>query len=65
MGVTDKNADRYVCCHLYIVIFKCNNHRLHQHSMIIVPMDTKGVKKIRPMTVFGYNGKRILSYLYT
>ena len=29
--------------------------------MIIVPMDTKGVKKIRQMTMFGYNDKNELS----
>ncbi|CAB3986771.1 Acyl- dehydrogenase family member 11, partial [Paramuricea clavata] len=29
--------------------------RHRRHSMIIVPMETRGVKKIRSLTVFGYN----------
>ena len=28
-------------------------------------MDTKGVKKIRPMTVFGYNGEGYQNTSYT
>ena len=33
------------------------NTRAHKsHSMIIVPFDTPGVKRVRDLTVFGYNG---------
>ena len=28
--------------------------RLHRHAMIIVPLDSRGVTKIRPLSVFGF-----------
>ncbi|MBY5988103.1 acyl-CoA dehydrogenase family protein [Roseovarius atlanticus] len=43
-------------CAVYIVMVKTGNDDLpkHQrHSMIVVPSDTQGVEKVRPMKVFG------------
>ena len=42
-------------CKIYIVMVKSNpdNDRHHQHSQILVPADTPGVKVLRPLTVFG------------
>ncbi|NWW81480.1 ACD11 dehydrogenase, partial [Climacteris rufus] len=44
-------------CKVAIVMGKTKNSsasRYNQHSMIIVPMDTPGLKLIRPLSVFGY-----------
>ncbi|XP_010284613.1 PREDICTED: acyl-CoA dehydrogenase family member 11 [Phaethon lepturus] len=44
-------------CKVAIVMGKTPNSsasRYQQHSMIIVPMDTPGLKLIRPLSVFGY-----------
>jgi len=42
-------------CAIYIVMVKTSatEHKHRQHSMILVPADTKGVSKIRPMLVYG------------
>uniref|UniRef100_A0A669PTI0 Acyl-CoA dehydrogenase family member 11 n=1 Tax=Phasianus colchicus TaxID=9054 RepID=A0A669PTI0_PHACC len=53
---------RFLCagnpnCKVAIVMGKTKNSsasRYKQHSMIIVPMDTPGVRLIRPLSVFGY-----------
>ena len=45
-------------CEILIVMGKTdpdNSNRYIQQSQILVPMNTPGVKVIRPMTVFGYN----------
>lgn len=44
-------------CKIAIIMGKTDpeEHRHHQQSMILVPMDTPGVKVVRPLTVFGYN----------
>uniref|UniRef100_A0A8C0B4R1 Acyl-CoA dehydrogenase family member 11 n=1 Tax=Buteo japonicus TaxID=224669 RepID=A0A8C0B4R1_9AVES len=47
-------------CKVAIVMGKTKNSsasRYEQHSMIIVPMDTPGLKLIRPLSVFGYLGR--------
>lgn len=43
-------------CKVFIVMGKTNPeaHRHSQQSMIIVPIETPGVKIIRPLTTFGY-----------
>ncbi|XP_013868840.1 acyl-CoA dehydrogenase family member 11 [Austrofundulus limnaeus] len=46
----------YPNCKVAIVMCRSNSDgssRHNQHSMVIVPMDTPGVKLIRPLTVFG------------
>ena len=42
-------------CKILIVMVRSNpeNDRHHQHSQILVPMDTPGVEVLRPMDVFG------------
>ncbi len=44
-------------CKIAIVMGKTNpeEHRHQQQSMILVPMDTPGLKIVRPLSVFGYN----------
>uniref|UniRef100_A0A7N8XZC3 Acyl-CoA dehydrogenase family member 11 n=1 Tax=Mastacembelus armatus TaxID=205130 RepID=A0A7N8XZC3_9TELE len=50
-------------CKVAIVMCKSSrqdvNSRHDQHSMILVPMDTPGVKLVRPLTVFGQDGRII------
>uniref|UniRef100_K7FUX8 Acyl-CoA dehydrogenase family member 11 n=1 Tax=Pelodiscus sinensis TaxID=13735 RepID=K7FUX8_PELSI len=46
-------------CKVAIVMAKNKNlsaSRYRQHSMIIVPMETPGLKLVRPLSVFGYLG---------
>uniref|UniRef100_A0A8C8RZW5 Acyl-CoA dehydrogenase family member 11 n=1 Tax=Pelusios castaneus TaxID=367368 RepID=A0A8C8RZW5_9SAUR len=47
-------------CKVAIVMVKNKNlsaSRYRQHSMVIVPLDTPGLKLIRPLSVFGYLGE--------
>ncbi|WP_378951429.1 acyl-CoA dehydrogenase family protein [Mesorhizobium sp. ANAO-SY3R2] len=48
-------GDRH--CELLIFMGKTDPsaHKHKQQSMILVPMDTPGIKVLRPMTVFGYD----------
>jgi len=44
-------------CKLLIFMGKSNpdGERHRRHSMILVPMDTPGVKRVRPLSVYGYD----------
>jgi len=44
-------------CKIAIVMGKTNpdEHRHQQQSMVLVPLDTPGLKIVRPLTVFGFN----------
>ena len=44
-------------CRILIVMGKTNPdaHRYMQQSMVLVPVDTPGVKKVRTLSVFGYD----------
>ena len=44
-------------CRVYVVMGRGSSDapRHSQHSMVVVPADTPGVKVVRPLTVFGYD----------
>uniref|UniRef100_A0A673CVB9 Acyl-CoA dehydrogenase family member 11 n=1 Tax=Sphaeramia orbicularis TaxID=375764 RepID=A0A673CVB9_9TELE len=53
-------------CKVAIVMCRSRSEdvgRHGQHSMILVPMDTVGVTLVRPLTVFGQDGRTIPLYL--
>ena len=44
-------------CRVFVLMGKTDPDadRYHQHSMILVPRDSPGVRLVRPLTVFGYD----------
>ena len=62
----------YPCCNEYVFLvlssLYCNEISLYQsplfrhrrHTMVLVPLDTPGITKVRALTVFGYNGEYLL-----
>ena len=54
-GAMDPRCEVLIFMGVHVSPETANNSRHNRHSQVLVPMNTPGVKVLRPLTVFGYD----------